>query len=154
MLKISISTTLRITFLMTLTLFAMGCSHSASVTPVSSVQKKFTNEFDVSTLKDVIMKAAENNNWDIISPTSESINLKKTYITKKPAISTLRIKRRYKDKVKNEVYVNIDIDKKYFTINLSQRSEQSLKKSHQIKKFNAELANLEDSIYRELARYL
>ncbi len=154
MFKKSIRNKLQITLLIIPTLFILGCSHSSSVTPVSTIQKNFTNDFDVNMLKEAITKAAEKNDWDIINPTSESINLKKVYITKKPTISALRVKRRYSAIAKNEVYVNVDIKNRHFTINPSDESKQSFKYSRQIEQFNKELANLEDTIYRELSKNL
>lgn len=154
MLKKSILNKLSLPLLILSTLVISGCSHSPSVTPVSTIQKNFQNDFDVEILKDAITKAAEKNEWDIIDPASDSINLKKTYITKKRGIPLRRADRRYKPGIKNEIYVNIDINKKSFVINPSKEHEQSFKSDCQIRQFNEELANLEDAIYLELVPHL
>ncbi len=154
MLKKSITNKLSVTLLILSTLVISGCSHSPSVTPVSSVQKNFTNDFDVDILKNAITQAAEKNDWDIIDPSSQSINLKKTYFTKKRELSALRTKRRYKPAVKNEIVVNVDINEKSFSIKPSQESEQSFENNRQREAFNKELANLEDAIYLELVPHL
>lgn len=154
MLKKSIHNKLSFTLLILSTLIISGCSHSPSVTPVSTIQKEFSNDFDVDILKDAITKAAEKNDWDIIDPLSQSINLKKTYIVKKRGIPTRRADRRYKSGVKQEVYVNVDISEKSFTIKPSKTYDQSFKSDCQIKQFNKELANLEDAIYLELVPHL
>ena len=150
----SIRNTLSITFLILSTLIMSGCSHSPSVEPVSSIQKNFTNEFDVEILKDAIAKAAEKNDWDIIDPTSQSINLKKTYTIKKRGISPIRANRRYKPEVKNDIYVNVDIDKRFFKIKPFAEHEQSFKGDLDRKQFNKELTNLEKAIYLELVPHL
>jgi hypothetical protein len=124
------------------------------VTPVSTIQKEFTNDFDVDILKNAIIKAAEKNDWDIIDPLAQSVNLKKTYIVKKRGIPTHRANRRYKPAIKKEVYVNVDINEKSFAIKPSKTYEQSFKNDSQIKQFNQELANLEDAIYQELVPHL
>lgn len=154
MLKKSIRNTLSVTSLMLFTLVISGCSHSPSVTPVSTIQKNFTNDLDVEILKDAITKAAEKNDWDIINPTSQSIDLKKTYIAKKRGIPTHRANRRYKPGVKNEIHVNVDINKKSFMIKPSQTYKESFKSDSERKRFNQELANLEDAIYLELVPHL
>ena len=66
MLKKSITNKLSVTLLILSTLVISGCSHSPSVTPVSSVQKNFTNDFDVNILKNAITQAAEKNDWELI----------------------------------------------------------------------------------------
>jgi hypothetical protein len=112
MLKKQIRTTFTMTLLVVSTLIISGCTHSPSATPVSTIQKNFTNEFDVDVLTDAITKAAIKNDWDIIDPTSKSINLKKTYIIKKRELSALRTKRWYKPGIQNDMYVKIDVNKK------------------------------------------
>lgn len=154
MLKKSIRTHFSIILLMISTLVLSGCTHSPSVTPVSTIQKNFTNDFDVDRLKDAITKAAEKNDWDILDPSAQSINLKKTYTIKKRDISSLRIKRWHRPAVKNEIYVNVDVNKKFFMIKPSQKHVQSFKSDCQRKYFNEELANLENAIYLELVSYL
>ncbi len=136
------------------TLVISGCSHSPSVTPVSTIQKNFKNDFDVEILKNAITKAADKNDWDIVDPESDSIYLKKTYTVKKRGIPLRRADRRYKTGVKKEVYVNVDINKKSFTIKPSQTDEHSFKGDCDRRQFNKELANLEDAIYLELAPHL
>ncbi len=154
MLKKSIRTHFSIISLMISTLVLSGCTHSPSVTPVSTIQKNFTNDFDVDILKDAITKAAEKNNWDILDPSAQSINLKKTYTAKKRNITSLRTKRWSGLVVKNEIYVNVDVNKNFFRIKPSQKHEQSFKSDCQRKHFNEELANLENAIYLELVPYL
>ncbi len=145
---------LLVTLLILSTLVISGCSHSPSATPVSSIQKRFTNNFDVEVLKNAITRAAEKNDWDIIDPASQSINLKKIYFTKKREFSALRAKRRYKRVVKNEIFVNVDINEKFFRIKLSQEYGQSFDNNRQKEAFNKELAKLEDTIYLELVPHL
>ncbi len=154
MLKKYIRNTFSITLLMVSTLIISGCTHSPSATPVSTIQKNFTNEFDVDILTEAVTKAAMKNDWDIIDPTSKTINLKKTYITKKRELSALRTKRWYKPGVKNDLYVNIDINEKFFKIEPSQENVQSFNNDHEREKFNEELANLEKAIYAELVPHL
>lgn len=154
MLKKSICNKLSLPLLILSTLLISGCSHSPSVTPVSTIQKNFKNDFDLDILREAITKAADKNNWDIVDPASDSINLKKTYTVKKPGIPLRRADRRYKTEVKKEVYVNVDINKESFTIKQSKKYEQSFKNDCQIKQFNKELANLEDAIYLELVPHL
>jgi len=152
--KKSIINKLSTTVLILSTLVISGCSHSPSATPVSTIQKNFTNDFDVEVLKNAITAAAEKNDWNIVDPTSQSINLKKTYTTKKREISSLRTKRWYKPAVKHEIYVNVDVNKKFFKIEPSKGYEESFKSDRQREKFNQELANLEDAIYLELVPHL
>jgi len=154
MLKKSIRNTLSVTSLMLFTLVISGCSHSPSVTPVSAIEKNFTNDLDVEILKDAVTKAAEKNDWDIIDSLAQSVNLKKTYIVKKRGIPTRRADRRYKHGIKKEVYVNVDINEKSVTIKPLKNYEQSFKNYSQRKQFNQELAKLEDAIYLELVPHL
>jgi hypothetical protein len=154
MLKKSIRNTLSVTSLMLFALVISGCSHSPSVTPVSTIQKNFTNDLDVEILKDAVTKAAEKNDWDIMDSLAQSVNLKKTYIVKKRGIPTRRADRRYKHGIKKEVYVNVDINEKSVTIKPLKNYEQSFKNDSQRKQFNQELAKLEDAIYLELVPHL
>lgn len=154
MLKKSIYNKLSLPLLILSTLVISGCSHSPSTAPVSTIQKNFKNDFDVDILKDVITKAADKNDWEIIGSASDSIDLQKTYTIKKRGIPVRRADRRYKTGVKYEVYVNVDINKKSFTIKPSKMYEQSFNSDSQIEKFNKELAKLEDAIYLELVPHL
>ncbi len=154
MLKKAVSNKFFITSLLLSTFLISGCTHSPASTPVASIQKTFSNELDIELLQEAITKAAEKNNWDIIEPTLQSINLKKSYVVKKREVSALRTKRRYKPAIKKDLYVNVDLNKKYFMIKPAQKYEELIKSESQRKQFNQELANLEEAIYTELAAQL
>lgn len=146
--------TLLNTLLILSILIVSGCSHSPSATPLETVQKNFKSDFDTDALKEAIAKAAEKNDWDVLDQESQSINLKKTYSIKKRELSSLRTKHRYKPAVTNEIYVNVDVSNRSFTIKPSQGYEQTFRHDCDKKLFNKELGNLEDAINLELVSYL
>lgn len=139
-----------VALLITLTLMISGCNNASSSTPISSVHKSFKNDFDTNLLKTVISKVAKQKQWDIMSTTSLSLQLKKTY-TKKRRVLSPPTKRSRRIEVKSDLYVNVDINKKDFKIELSQESKQALSSNDKIKEFNKDLKELEEAIYIELA---
>lgn len=143
----NIHNTLLILSLIATTMTISGCSQSSPLTPVLKVQKNFKNDFDVKVLGTAIGNAAKGKNWDIVNQTSTSMSLKKRYQTQTYLSPIERWKR---VAVNNDIYANVEINQKFFKINLSDKSEQSLKTDSDRELFNEDLRNLEKAIYTEL----
>lgn len=133
------------------TIAISGCANSLALTPISKVQKDFKNVFDVKVLNQAIANAAKEKNWDIVNQTPTSMSLKKRYQTQTYLSPIERWKR---VTVNNDIYANVEINPKFFKINLADKSEQSLKMDSDRELLNEDIKNLEKAIYGELTEKL
>jgi hypothetical protein len=146
----NVRNTLFIATFISSTIAISGCANSPAL-PIAKVQKDFKNDFDVKVLNQAIANAAKEKNWDIVNQTPTSISLKKRYQTQTYLSPIERWKR---VTANNDIYANVEMNQKFFKINLSDKSEELLKTDSDRELLNEDIKNLEKAIYGELTEKL
>lgn len=148
--KKSISSVVFTALFITISFVFSACSKASAVTPVSHIEKKFKNSYDMHILKSAIETAALKKSWEILNTTSESISLKRSYTIKVRDHKETKVKRHQRVSVEKELYLNIVFNENSLKITIADQSRESFKSDFDKEQLNTFIDTLKAAIYTEL----